>query len=300
MNVHHLELFYFVAKFEGITEAVRKMPYGIQQPAVSGQVGQLEKSLGVKLFHRRPFALTPAGKDLYDFIYPFFSQLSQIEERIQGEESQHLRLAASTTVLTNHLPGVLSHLRKKHPELRLTLREMNGKSIEIALQKQEADIAVSVIPRKAPPGIKSVKLLQLPLVLLVPAESKIKKFSDITAKAVAGQIPLPLVSIPKNEPLAHQFNRGLAKRKMFWEASMEVSELELVQAYVAGGFGLGLTVDIPKKNWPKTIRKISLPKDFPPLTIGIQHTGDLKNVALSFVELATAYAAELEAKSKKK
>ena len=47
MNIHHLELFYFVAKFEGITAAVRKMPYGIQQPAVSGQILQLEEKLGV-------------------------------------------------------------------------------------------------------------------------------------------------------------------------------------------------------------------------------------------------------------
>ena len=62
MNIHHLELFYYVAKFEGITAAVRKMPYGIQQPAVSGQILQLERDLGVKLFNRRPFALTPAGR----------------------------------------------------------------------------------------------------------------------------------------------------------------------------------------------------------------------------------------------
>ncbi|MEQ1842141.1 MAG: LysR family transcriptional regulator, partial [Verrucomicrobiales bacterium] len=71
MNVHHLELFYYVARFGGITEAVRKMPYGIQQPAVSGQILQLENHLGVKLFQRRPFALTPAGEELYDFIHPF-------------------------------------------------------------------------------------------------------------------------------------------------------------------------------------------------------------------------------------
>ena len=62
MNIHHLELFYFVAKYEGITSAVRKMPYGIQQPAVSGQILHLERDLGVKLFNRRPFAPTPQEK----------------------------------------------------------------------------------------------------------------------------------------------------------------------------------------------------------------------------------------------
>jgi DNA-binding transcriptional LysR family regulator len=68
MNIHHLELFYYVAKHGGIAEAVRNMPYGIQQPAISGQVIQLEEFLGVTLFHRRPFSLTPPGKELYDFI----------------------------------------------------------------------------------------------------------------------------------------------------------------------------------------------------------------------------------------
>ena len=63
MNVHHLELFYYVAKHGGISAAVRKIPYGIQQPAVSGQVGSLEKDLGVRLFERSPFRLTPAGAD---------------------------------------------------------------------------------------------------------------------------------------------------------------------------------------------------------------------------------------------
>ncbi|MGB0145275.1 MAG: LysR family transcriptional regulator, partial [Akkermansiaceae bacterium] len=99
MNIHHLELFYFVAKFEGITAAVRKMPYGIQQPAVSGQILQLEEKLGVKLFNRRPFALTPAGEELYDYIYPFFSRLGDLEEKLRGEEGRHLRLAATASAL---------------------------------------------------------------------------------------------------------------------------------------------------------------------------------------------------------
>ncbi len=55
MNVHHLELFYYVARHGGITEAVRNIPYCIRQPAVSGQVAQLEEYLGVTLFQRRPF-----------------------------------------------------------------------------------------------------------------------------------------------------------------------------------------------------------------------------------------------------
>src|SRR4029453_8722736 len=48
---------------------------GIQQPAVSGQIAKLEESLGTKLFQRRPFALSPTGTELFEFIRPFFENI---------------------------------------------------------------------------------------------------------------------------------------------------------------------------------------------------------------------------------
>src|ERR1700731_2757638 len=98
MNVHHLELFYHVVKNGGISEAVRRMPYGIQQPAVSGQILQLEDDLGLKLFQRRPFNLTPAGRALYEFVEPFFGKLGEKRQHLRGEVSQRLRLAAPRTI----------------------------------------------------------------------------------------------------------------------------------------------------------------------------------------------------------
>jgi len=296
MNVHHLELFYFVAKYEGITLAVRKMPYGIQQPAVSGQILQLEKSLGVKLFHRRPFSLTPAGEELYDFIYPFFSRLDHMAERLRGEESQHLRLAASAAALTNHLPEVLQLLRNDFPNLRLTLREMNGTEVEAALQKQDADVAIAIIHRKSAPGIKTVKMIEIPLAILVPKNSNVTTFREITAKAAGGKIMHPLISLPRHEPISMLFQEGLTRKELSWEPSMEVSELGLIENYVSRGFGFGVTVDIPGKKWPDEVRKVKLPGSFSPLSIGAMHTGSLKIVAQRFVDLAKSYSSELKKK----
>src|SRR5690349_6064584 len=98
MNIHHLELFYYVARHGGISEAVRNIPYGIQQPAVSGQVAQLEEYLGVILFQRRPFGLTPPGEKLFKFISPFFSNLEAVAAELQGGEARQIRIGASTIV----------------------------------------------------------------------------------------------------------------------------------------------------------------------------------------------------------
>src|SRR5690242_11192745 len=99
MNIHHLELFFYIAKHGGISAAARNMPYGIQQPAISGQITQLEKSLGLSLFHRRPFALTAAGKALFAEIEPFFSRLRELPSHLKGQADQRLRLAAPAQVL---------------------------------------------------------------------------------------------------------------------------------------------------------------------------------------------------------
>src|SRR5215467_208664 len=98
MNIHHLELFYYVARYQGITAAVRNIPYGIQQPAVSGQVAQLEEFLGVTLFQRRPFALTAEGEKLYRFVEPFFGRVDAVGAELQGGETRQLRIGASTMV----------------------------------------------------------------------------------------------------------------------------------------------------------------------------------------------------------
>src|SRR5512143_2317127 len=82
MNVHHLELFYYVARHGGISRAVRHMPYGIQQPAVSSQILMLEQDLGKKLFDRTPFNLTAEGEQLYAFVRPFFENLGPMAHQL--------------------------------------------------------------------------------------------------------------------------------------------------------------------------------------------------------------------------
>src|ERR1051325_7418995 len=173
MNVHHLELFYYVARHGGIMEAVRNIPYGIQQPAVSGQVAQLEEFLGVTLFQRRPFALTTEGEKLFRFVQPFFSNIEGVTNELQGGKAKQIRIGASTIVLRDHLPELFQNVRKKYPSLKVALREAYHPELERLLQNDELDMAVTLIEKKSAPGIHSLALLELPLVLLVAKNSKI-------------------------------------------------------------------------------------------------------------------------------
>ena len=287
MNVHHLELFYYVAKHEGITQAVRKMPYGIQQPAVSAQLLKLEEELNVTLFQRRPFALTDAGKTLYQFTEPFFSKLPKIASELQGEEELHLRLGASQTVLAHYLPVLLKKLRKEIPGIRLTLRQTTPSETEKLLLDEEIDIGVSVLQGRAASGLRQVELLQAPLALLAHKDAKQVTFASLRkqGKNNRGQIDFPLVSMPPEEPITQIFRKELNKHGLHWEPDIVVSQFELVQSYVAEGFGFGVYAEVPGLKLRKTVQRIPLPK-FPPLPIGCIHRAYLNPAAERFLKSA--------------
>jgi DNA-binding transcriptional LysR family regulator len=182
MNVHYLELFYYVARHGGISRAVRHMPYGIQQPAVSSQMLLLERDLGKRLFERTPFKLTPEGELLFAYVEPFFGNLEATATRLRQKGEPQLRIGASEIVLRDHLPHLLSRIQQSHPGVRITLRSGFQAEMEQALQAQEIDLAITPLETKPPPRIQCLRLVKLPLVLLVPKALKLKSAEALWAE----------------------------------------------------------------------------------------------------------------------
>lgn len=289
MNVHHLELFYYVAQHGGIMPAVRNIPYGIQQPAVSAQVAQLEEFLGVTLFQRRPFALTPAGEKLYEFIRPFFSNLEKIATEFQGGQARHFRIGASTIVLRDHLPKLLQGVHKKFPGVRVSLREGYAARLGELLAKDEVDMVITLVDNKPPAGFQSLVLLELPLVLLVEKSSRIHSAEELWKR---DKIDEPLVSLPPQEMLTKLFQAKLTEMEVEWYPSIEASSVDLIETYVSNGLGIGLSVAVPKKPLPENVRALPL-KNFPPALIGALWRGKNTPLLDAFLDMARQRAKEI-------
>ncbi len=272
-NLHHLELFYHVARNGGITAASRSMPYGIQQPAISGQITLLENDLGVRLFQRRPFKLTPEGRELYEFLSPFFGALPDMAAKIAGKASRRLRLAAPATIIRRHLPDVLAAVRKARPDLELTLVDADQRAAFALLEAEQVDLAVCELEGRAPAGIRTEVLISMPLLLLLPESYQIAR-SGMHGMAV----DLPLIRPPSDATMTRLFAKALAKARLEWPSRIEVNSLELVHAYVAGGFGAGLSVKAPGIVAPKGTRAWQIP-DCPELTIAAAWRGKLSPLA---------------------
>ena len=262
LNIHHLELFYYVARHGGIAEAVRKMPYGIQQPAISVQLIQLEESLGTTLFRRRPFQLSAPGKELFTFIEPFFAGADEIAARIKGESAARIRIGASQVILRDYLPTALSAVRKKVPGLRVVLRDGYPHELLQAVDNDEIDLAITSLDPRPPAGFRKLVLAKLRPRLLLPSSYK----TDSTELLGSGSSPRePLIALPPAEPLCRIFQRELKRRHIDWVPAIEVSSLDLVASYVREGFGIGLSFAMPGPP-PADLKFLTL-DDFPSTTI---------------------------------
>ena len=86
LNYHHLLYFWTVAKEGSISRAAASLH--LSQPTISGQLRQLEKSVGSKLYerHGRSLRLTEVGQIVFEYSDEIFSTGRELMERLRGTQ----------------------------------------------------------------------------------------------------------------------------------------------------------------------------------------------------------------------
>jgi DNA-binding transcriptional LysR family regulator len=242
---------------------------------VSGQIAKLEESLGTKLFQRRPFALSPAGVELFEFIKPFFDNIEVVSAKLRQNRSPQLRIAAPSIVLHDYIPELLQKLRAKFPEFRLYLHEAARAEAERLLLARDVDLAITVIEKKSRAGIQVQPLLELPLILLVHKKARLARAEELWKH---DKIEETLITFPRSDPIHASFQRGLERIGVEWFCGIEVNSARLIERYVVSGYGIGLAVAVPGFKPAAGVRVLRLP-DFPPVVVGASWSGKLSNIS---------------------
>lgn len=290
MNVHHLELFYYVATHGGISAGARAMPYGIQQPAVSGQMGKLERELGTKLFERSPFRLTAAGEKLFAHVEPFFAALPGLRTELATVAAPELKIGGAELVLRDHLPVVLRRLKMEFPALRFRLSATGFQSeVEAWLRAGQIDVAFAPVYARAPAGLRMTRFAELPLVLQVHRKSGVKTAAELWAKK---RIAEPLICFPESTGITREFRKELKRRGVTWPQVIEATSLDLVTRYVANGDGIGLNVLTEAAGKNREVRVLPL-EGFAPVTMGALWRGEPAPLARAVIEGVRQYAKEM-------
>src|SRR5881394_4413854 len=142
MDWDKLRIFHAVAEAGSFTHAGESL--NLSQSAVSRQIGALEESLKVSLFHRhaRGLILTEQGELLYRTAHDVFMKLEAARTKLtDSREKPHGELKVQTTVgLGVHwLTPRLGEFLELYPDIRITLITTEQ---ELDLAMREADVAL--------------------------------------------------------------------------------------------------------------------------------------------------------------
>ncbi len=144
MNLNHLAIFHAVAQEKSVTAASRRLL--ISQPAISKQLRQFEKTLGVTLFDRQPRGVRPteAGEVLASYAARLFSLAGEARhaiDELRGLRRGRLRVGASTTIGIYLLPEIFVRFRAAHPAIHLELQIASSEVLAERLINGSLDIA---------------------------------------------------------------------------------------------------------------------------------------------------------------
>ena len=115
LNYHHLYYFYAVVRAGSVSAASRELR--LAQPTVSGQIKELEHSLGAKLFHRRGnrLVLTDTGSHVHKYAREIFALGRELQDSLAGRHDA--RAARLVIGVADVLPKLIVH-RLLAPALR--------------------------------------------------------------------------------------------------------------------------------------------------------------------------------------
>ena len=169
----------------------------ITQPALTKQIGGLEKQMGVSLSARerhRLAGLTAAGTG---FLADARHIIEQVEDAIRRAQlvaagrSGRLRLGSTDDAATPVLTSVLAAFHARSPNVLVELVELTGRGVLSALHANDVDLALAPEPQEAD-GFAVEELWRESWSVILPEEHPLCGKNAVAPAHLAGE-PLAMV-----------------------------------------------------------------------------------------------------------
>jgi DNA-binding transcriptional LysR family regulator len=153
MDLRHARTFVSVADLGTVSKAA--VTLRIAQPALSRQLADFERELGVKLFDRlgRRLVLTNEGEQLLVHCRALLRSGEAVGEQaalLRKGDAGILRVAASPQHIESVFSGLLPRFAKIFPEVQVTVKEGSGREILEMLDRGEVHFAQNLLHEVQP------------------------------------------------------------------------------------------------------------------------------------------------------
>lgn len=211
MEIRQLEFFVAIAETGSFVRASERLYVG--QPAVSQQLGRLERELGVRLFDRstRHVSLTAAGERLLPEARATLTAVSRFR-RLAAEVSTGANLVlrlGSSHGLGDRLHRMLEELTAAAPDLSVRLTRAPRAERLAAVRSGELDAAFVRVMESAP-GLELLPVWEDQLLVALPKDHPLAAEQTLALHQLA-ELPLRLAPEANNPAFHALITTGLRR-----------------------------------------------------------------------------------------
>jgi DNA-binding transcriptional LysR family regulator len=293
MTPDQLITFAAVAEHRNISRAA--VALHLSQPAVSGQLRQLQDEFGEPLYQRdgRGVRLTPAGEQLASYatrLRDTWRQAHAYRDALRGLEQGTLRIGASTTPASYLLPYLIADFHRRYPDV--TVHTADGNTSEIVGALGSVDIAMIEGPVGAdlPPDTAVHAWRQDEIVAIMPRSHPLAQAGEPRRVALADVGAYPLVLREAGSGVRQIVERAFARAGVPMRVALEIAGVEGVKEAVRAGMGIGFVSAMSMRHENGALGLFSLSPE--PLTrrlsILVPHASAPARVVEQFLALCLA------------
>ena len=262
----------------------------VTQPALSMQIKELERELGVELVERRgnAIAVTPAGQEIAARAEAILSQvreLSDFARQHHGVLTGPLRLGIIPSIAPYLLPDILTEVAKHYPHLDLQIRETQTNALVEELIRGELDAVLVALPVQQP-QLETMPLFEDRFLIAVQSQAAPQwRVGDLRSRI--GQERLLLLE--EGHCLRDQALQFCQIANMQSRKALGAASLTTIMQMVAAGHGITLLPELCAKTEVdrKRVALIAFPEEPPMRVVGLawRRTSSRKSDFMALGEL---------------
>ncbi len=238
ITLRQLRIFDQVARHGSISRAAEALH--LTQPAVSMQVKELERQVGLALLEQigKRLFLTDAGRELAEHARRILAQMADVESamhQLRGLERGQLRLAVVTTA--NYVaPRLLASYSDKNPGVHISLQVGNREAVLAALADNRTDLAIMGQPPDDS-DVVAQHFMDNPLVVIAPPTHPLAREARIPLSRLSREV---LLVREAGSGTRAAMERFFIARGVTFRAGSELGTNEAIKQAVQAGLGLGV------------------------------------------------------------
>lgn len=215
----------------------------VVQSALSHQIANLERELGVKLFARtsRRVELTQAGQAFL----PAARQSLEAADRAAieaaaaaGEVRGRLAIGVIPTVTAVDIPEALQRFHDRHPQVRIGIRVGSSDEMTAAVRDGRLDVAALGLPENdRPHGVRGYELASDPHVAVVASSHTLAGETQVCLDDLTDET---FVDFPAGGPGREQSDRAFAAAGLNRHVAFELMDPRLILQLVERGLAVAL------------------------------------------------------------